>query len=120
MRATDRALKAEGSILGDSLTQQLAEDSRWNLNKIHAVLSNTIVLAFSLAQEFRECVKTRVRTRSGSDGILRIPRNLMIRSLPILDVLLQTCVLLNQLFLTIAWEAYGQFYLVARALAAQH
>src|SRR2546426_6390807 len=44
---------------------------------------------FSLAQAFRESVKTRGRTRSGSDGILRIPRNLMIRSLP-LAVLTQT------------------------------
>src|SRR6266571_2028128 len=44
---------------------------------------------FSLAQTFRECVKTRVRTRSGSDGIQQFPRNLMIRSLP-LSVLTQT------------------------------
>src|SRR5438046_8488179 len=47
------------------------------------------MLVFPLAQAFRECVKTRVRTRSGSDGTLTIPRNLMIRSLP-LAVLTQT------------------------------
>src|SRR5439155_5539048 len=41
------------------------------------------MLVFPLAQAFRECVKTRVRTQSGSDGILTIPRNLMIRSLPL-------------------------------------
>ncbi len=41
------------------------------------------MLVFPLAQAFRECVKTRVRTRSGSDGTLTIPRNLMIRSLPL-------------------------------------
>src|SRR5437660_10398909 len=44
---------------------------------------------FSLAQAFRARVKTRVRTRSGSDGILTIRRNLMIRSLP-LPVLTRT------------------------------
>jgi len=42
-----------------------------------------------IAQPFRVCVKTRVRTRSGSDGILTIRRDLMIRSLP-LSVLTQT------------------------------
>jgi len=37
-----------------------------------------------------------------------------------LDVLLEARILLNQLFLTIAREAYGDFGLVARPLAAQH
>ena len=55
------------------------------------------MLVFPLAQAFRECVKTRVRTRSGSDGILTIPRNLMIRSLP-LAVLTRTLH---------AWETEG-------------
>ena len=39
--------------------------------------SRTCIVVFAV--DDRECVKTRVRTRSGSDGILRIPRNLMIR-----------------------------------------
>src|SRR5439155_22649785 len=42
-----------------------------------------MVMARSQDQFSRECVKTRVRTRSGSDGILTVPRNLMIRSLPL-------------------------------------
>jgi len=41
------------------------------------------LLGFSIAQTFRESVKTRVRTRSGSDGTPTIPRDLMIRSLPL-------------------------------------